>query len=79
MNAASRSRLETGLIGAIVLTVALGLAAFLGLVLAAAAAFLFTGLIRQRLGGHTGDTIGAAQQITEALLFVGLSSATIGP
>jgi cobalamin synthase len=27
----------------------------------------------KRLGGHTGDTIGAAQQVAEALIFTGLS------
>ena len=77
--AALQLGLLSGLIGAIILVVALGLAALLGLALAGVATILFTGLIRRRLGGHTGDTIGAIQQITEALVFVGLSSATIGP
>jgi len=27
----------------------------------------------RRIGGHTGDTIGAAQQIAETLLLAGLS------
>jgi len=31
----------------------------------AAAAFLFTRRVRQRLSGHTGDTVGATQQICE--------------
>ena len=33
-----------------------------------------TRLARQQIGGHTGDTIGAAQQIAEALLLAGLAA-----
>ncbi|MDE1996684.1 MAG: adenosylcobinamide-GDP ribazoletransferase, partial [Rhizobiaceae bacterium] len=35
------------------------------ILLPAAAAFVFTRYMRQRLSGHTGDTIGATQQICE--------------
>ncbi|MDL2405594.1 adenosylcobinamide-GDP ribazoletransferase [Rhizobium calliandrae] len=61
----------------IALITALVLAAFLlwpslrlpGLILSlfvtAAAAFIFTRRVRQRLSGHTGDTVGATQQICE--------------
>ncbi len=34
----------------------------------------FTRLARQQIGGHTGDTIGAAQQIAEVLLLAGLAA-----
>ncbi|MBB4569745.1 adenosylcobinamide-GDP ribazoletransferase [Rhizobium leucaenae] len=59
------------------LTIALALSAFLlwpclrlpafilYLLITAAAAFLLTRRVRQRLSGHTGDTIGATQQICE--------------
>jgi adenosylcobinamide-GDP ribazoletransferase len=33
-----------------------------------------TRLARQQIGGHTGDTIGAAQQVAEALLLAGLAA-----
>jgi adenosylcobinamide-GDP ribazoletransferase len=35
------------------------------LMCAAGAAFLFIRYVREKIGGHTGDTIGATQQITE--------------
>jgi adenosylcobinamide-GDP ribazoletransferase len=66
--------LPSGLIAAIVLLIAFGWAALLALILAALAIGLFSPLTNRRFGGHTGDTIGAAQQIAETLLFVGLSS-----
>jgi adenosylcobinamide-GDP ribazoletransferase len=72
--AALQIGLLSGLAGAIVLVIAFGFAAILGLVLAALATGLFSPLVNRRIGGHTGDTIGAAQQIAETLLFVGLSS-----
>lgn len=43
------------------------------LFITAAAAFLFTGRVRQRLSGHTGDTIGATQQICEIAAFCALA------
>ncbi len=45
----------------------------IGILLALVALGYFTRLCRRQIGGHTGDTIGAAQQITETLLLVGLS------
>jgi len=66
--------LLSGLIAAIVLLVAFHFAALFGLVLAALGVALFSPLCNRRFGGHTGDTIGAAQQIAETLLFVGLSA-----
>jgi len=41
------------------------IAAILALVIMAVAAHQWTSIVRKRLGGHTGDTIGATQQITE--------------
>ena len=66
--------LLSGLIAAIVLLIAFGFAGLFALLLAGLAIGLFSPLTNRRLGGHTGDTIGAAQQITETLLFVGLSA-----
>jgi adenosylcobinamide-GDP ribazoletransferase len=65
--------LISGGIAAIVLLVAFGVAGLIGILLALVALGFFTSLCRRQIGGHTGDTIGAAQQITETLLLVGLS------
>lgn len=64
----------TGALAALALFAAFKSAALLGLVLAIAAVALFSDLCRKAIGGHTGDTIGAAQQIAETLLLVGLSA-----
>ena len=37
------------------------------------AAWLFTGHLRRRLGGYTGDTLGAVQQGTELLAYIVLT------
>jgi adenosylcobinamide-GDP ribazoletransferase len=78
-SAALQIGIFSGLIATIVLLIAFGFAALLAIVLATIAVGLFSPLTNRRFGGHTGDTIGAAQQIAETLLFVGLSagSATI--
>lgn len=49
----------------------------IALVLAAAflAAMLFGRLCDRKIGGHTGDTIGACQQITEIVILVALALA----
>jgi adenosylcobinamide-GDP ribazoletransferase len=65
----ARARL-TLLIGSGLFLLLAGLAsglitAAIALGLVAAAAWHWTGMVRGRLGGHTGDTIGATQQITE--------------
>jgi adenosylcobinamide-GDP ribazoletransferase len=49
--------------------------ALLALVVAGAAAFGFTRFVRRKLGGHTGDTIGATQQLSEIALLVALALA----
>jgi adenosylcobinamide-GDP ribazoletransferase len=67
--------LLTGLIVAIGLIIAFGWAALLGLILAGLAVGFFSALSNRRLGGHTGDTIGAMQQIAEAMLLAGISAA----
>ena len=45
----------------------------LTLALLAAAAHLWTSVVRTRLGGHTGDTIGATQQIGETVCLTALA------
>jgi adenosylcobinamide-GDP ribazoletransferase len=65
--------LGIGAVTGLMLLVAFGLAALLAIVMAATGAALFSDLCRRQVGGHTGDTIGAAQQIAEALLLAGLS------
>jgi adenosylcobinamide-GDP ribazoletransferase len=65
----------TGAIAALFLVVALGFAGVLGILLAVLSVGLFNRICWRLFGGHTGDTIGAAQQISETLLFAGLSAA----
>jgi len=65
----------TGLAAAVLLLLAFHLAAILALLLAGAGVGLFSRVAEKQIGGHTGDTIGAAEQIAEALLFTGLASA----
>jgi adenosylcobinamide-GDP ribazoletransferase len=66
--------LVIGGVVAVILLVVFGLSALMGLVMAAAGVGLFSSLAGRQIGGHTGDTIGAAQQIGEALLLAGLSA-----
>ncbi|MCY0095537.1 adenosylcobinamide-GDP ribazoletransferase [Hoeflea ulvae] len=47
--------------------------AVIALAITALAAHQWTALVRKRLGGHTGDTIGATQQITETACLVTLA------
>jgi adenosylcobinamide-GDP ribazoletransferase len=70
--------LALGAVVAILLLVAFGFAAVLAVVMAAAGVGLFSSLCERQVGGHTGDTIGAAQQIAEALLLAGLSAGWAG-
>jgi adenosylcobinamide-GDP ribazoletransferase len=55
------------------LLIVFGVGAVIGIFLAAASVGLLNGLVSRVFGGHTGDTIGAAQQVAEALLFAGLT------
>jgi len=63
-----------GLLFLALASLAFGLiSAVLGLALLAAAASLWTSLVRTKLKGHTGDTIGATQQITETVCLTALA------
>jgi adenosylcobinamide-GDP ribazoletransferase len=62
------------LVPAVILVACFGLSALVGIFLAALGIALFSGLCRRQIGGHTGDTVGAAQQIAETLLLAGLSA-----
>jgi adenosylcobinamide-GDP ribazoletransferase len=70
--------LVLGAVATIVLLAAFGLAAVLAIIMAAAGVGLFSSLAVRQIGGHTGDTIGAAQQVSETLLLAGLSACWAG-
>jgi adenosylcobinamide-GDP ribazoletransferase len=72
---AMRTALATAaLIAAILLWPAVGLAPVVAcLLVAALCTFLFTEHVRRKLSGHTGDTIGATQQISEIATFCTLA------
>jgi adenosylcobinamide-GDP ribazoletransferase len=72
--AALQVGLLAGLVAAIVLIFVFGWAALLGLLLAGVTVGFFSALTNRRLKGHTGDTIGAMQQIAETMLFAGISA-----
>jgi adenosylcobinamide-GDP ribazoletransferase len=63
-----------GAAAALALLVMFGAAILLALLLGGIAIGLFSQLCRRQIGGHTGDTIGAAQQIAETLILAGLSA-----
>jgi adenosylcobinamide-GDP ribazoletransferase len=63
-----------GVVGLAALLLAFGSAAIIAAVLAVLLTAFFTKLAEQQIGGHTGDTIGASQQIAEAALLVGLTA-----
>ena len=65
---------STGLVAAGVLFLVFGPPAAIGVLLALVAISLFSGLCVRQIGGHSGDTIGAAQQIAETLILIGLAS-----
>ncbi|CDZ41273.1 Cobalamin 5''-phosphate synthase/cobalamin synthase [Neorhizobium galegae bv. officinalis] len=69
--------LFTGAASALVLLVpVLGLPkVLLSLIVAALAGFGFTRFVRRKLGGHTGDTIGATQQLSEIAMLATLALA----
>ncbi|MFD1356176.1 adenosylcobinamide-GDP ribazoletransferase, partial [Methylorubrum suomiense] len=48
----------------------------LGLVLAPAAAFALSALARRKIGGQTGDVVGACQQLGEIAVLLALVGAT---
>jgi adenosylcobinamide-GDP ribazoletransferase len=63
-----------GLVGFIALLLTFGTAAIIAAGAAIIMTFLFTRLSERQIGGHTGDTIGASQQIAEAALLAGLTA-----
>ncbi len=63
-----------GAIALVVLIIGIGGTSIFALIAATIAVFLFTRLTDSQVGGHTGDTIGAAQQIAETALLVGLAA-----
>lgn len=64
------------LIAAITIAPAISVfALFTTLAASAVAAVVFLGFVRRRIGGHTGDTIGACQQICEAVGLTALAMA----
>ena len=63
-----------GLAALAILLAGSGMSAVLAVFLAALAVFAFTQLAQRQIGGQTGDTIGAAQQVAEVALFVGLAA-----
>ena len=65
-----------GFITAILVWPTLGLLPLVSTLLGAGFSTLaFTWFIRRRLGGHTGDTLGATQQICELAAFCALAMA----
>lgn len=62
-----------GTVGVIALLFAFGSAALFATGFAVIATMAFTKLAENQIGGHTGDTIGASQQVAEATLLAGLT------
>jgi adenosylcobinamide-GDP ribazoletransferase len=69
--------LLTGAVAALLLLVPVAgpVRSLLPLVFAGFVAFGFTRYVSNKLGGHTGDTIGATQQLSEIALLTGLALA----
>jgi adenosylcobinamide-GDP ribazoletransferase len=66
--------LTGSLMGLIFIASHLGLlVAIVVLIVAAAVGQLFTAFVRRKIGGHTGDTIGATQQISEIAILTTLA------
>jgi adenosylcobinamide-GDP ribazoletransferase len=66
--------LATGALAAIPLLIMAFGATLFALALAILGGLAFNALCRRQIGGHTGDTVGAAQQVAETLLLIGLST-----
>lgn len=73
---ATKSALATGIIGALTLTLFGFQAAsvFLGLVMTISGLIAFRTLCKKQINGHTGDTIGAIQIISEIAFLIGLTT-----
>ncbi|MGJ8570113.1 MAG: adenosylcobinamide-GDP ribazoletransferase [Hoeflea sp.] len=73
-SARTQALLSGGLLFIAFTTLTVGLfAALLALGVLAAAAGLWTSIVRTKLDGHTGDTIGATQQISETVCLTALA------
>ncbi|MBX4906308.1 MULTISPECIES: adenosylcobinamide-GDP ribazoletransferase [Rhizobium] len=67
---------SAGLLAALLIWPAFGLRPLVASLLATGfAGFAFTAIIRRRLAGHTGDTLGATQQICEIAILCALAAA----
>ena len=67
---------SAGLLAALLIWPAFGLRPLVASLLATGVAGLaFTAVIRRKLAGHTGDTLGAAQQICEIATLCALATA----
>ncbi|MFT4960125.1 MAG: adenosylcobinamide-GDP ribazoletransferase, partial [Paracoccaceae bacterium] len=64
-------------IGVLLATSLLGAVIVLPMILAFGAVFAFCRIAMSKIGGQTGDILGASQQITEAVVLLALA-ATIG-
>ncbi|HSM41699.1 MAG TPA: adenosylcobinamide-GDP ribazoletransferase [Afifellaceae bacterium] len=62
-----------GVVGLIALLFAFGTATLFAAAIAFIVTIAFTSLSKSQIGGHTGDTIGACQQVAEAALLAGLT------
>ena len=65
--------LGIGGVATIILLIPFGLAGLIGVLFAALVIAVFTNACARQIGGHTGDTIGAAQQLAETALLLGLT------
>ena len=65
--------LGIGALAGLALLIGFGLAGLIAILLGAAGVGVFSSLAKRQIGGYTGDTIGAAQQIAETLILAGLS------
>jgi adenosylcobinamide-GDP ribazoletransferase len=61
-------------VGAVIALIALGLGAAVALALAAAAMALVAGLARRKIGGYTGDILGAVEQAGEIVMLLAAST-----
>jgi adenosylcobinamide-GDP ribazoletransferase len=66
--------LAIGMLALVLLLPFAGGPVFFAAALACLGIVALTQLARQQIGGHTGDTIGAAQQVAETLLLAGLAA-----
>jgi adenosylcobinamide-GDP ribazoletransferase len=66
----ARAAIESAALGGLILLVALGVAGLATAAAAAVAAFALARLSQRRIGGQTGDVLGAIQQVSEAAILI---------